>query len=171
MLYIYFCVLSIFISPFLLLLSASEKCLSSMWILNYFWTKNCVFDFVFLLENFLFINLLLHVNLLIVDGFPSINKQISTFKKKYFDDIIKKTRRQTPLLVLLFTGKWYFTWQLKWITCFERVAWKKKRRGLSEFNGMSTMCAKNVYFKFHGEYGNILWCKMSVCLSKLLFWF
>lgn len=80
--YIYFCVLSIFISPFLLLLSASEKCLSSMWILNYFWMKNCVFDFVFLLENFLFINLLLHVNLLIVDGFPSINKQISTFKKK-----------------------------------------------------------------------------------------
>lgn len=41
-----------------------------------------MFDFVFLLENFLFINLLLHVNLLIVDGFPSINKQISTFKKK-----------------------------------------------------------------------------------------
>lgn len=89
--YIYFCVLSIFISPFLLLLSASEKCLSSMWILNYFWTKNCVFDFVFLLENFLFINLLLHVNLLIVDGFPSINKQISTLKKKYFDDIIKNS--------------------------------------------------------------------------------
>lgn len=52
--------------------------------------KNCVFDFVFLLENFLFTNLLSHVILLIVDGFPSINKQISTFKKKYFDDIIKK---------------------------------------------------------------------------------
>lgn len=163
-----------------------------MWILNYFWMKNCVFDFVFLLENFLFTNLLSHVILLIVDGFPSINKQISTFKKKNILMISLNTRRQTPLLVLLFTGKWYFTWQLKWITCFEHVeggevagsevsktgrlqyilhSWKKKRRGLSEFNGMSTMCAKNVYFKFHGEYGNILWCKMSVCLSKLLFWF
>lgn len=160
MLYIYFCVLSIFISPFLLLLSASEKCLSSMWILNYFWTKNYVFGFGFL--NFLFINLLLI--LLIVDGFPSINKQISTLKKKNILMTSLKTRRQTPLLVLLFTGKWYFTWQLKWITCFEHVeggevagsevsktgrlqyilhSWKKKRRGLSEFNRMSTMGAKN----------------------------
>lgn len=79
--YIYFCVLSIFISPFLLLLSASEKCLSSMWILNYFWTKNCVFDFVFLLENFLFTNLLSHVILLIVDGFLLSTNRFQHLKK------------------------------------------------------------------------------------------
>lgn len=124
--------------------------------------KLCVWVWVFFKENFLFINLLLI--LLIVDGFPSINKQISTLKKKYILMTSLKTRRQTPLLVLLFTGKWYFTWQLKWITCFEHVeggevagsevsktgrlqyilhSWKKKRRGLSEFNRMSTMGAKN----------------------------
>lgn len=82
--------------------------------------KLCVW-LCFLLENFLFINLLLHVNLLIVDGFPSINKQISTFKKKNILMISLNTRRQMQLLVLLFTGRWCFTWQLKWITCFEHV--------------------------------------------------
>lgn len=51
--------------------------------------KNCVFDFVFLLENFLFINLLSHVILLIVDGFLLSTNRFQHLKKKYFDDIIK----------------------------------------------------------------------------------
>lgn len=147
--------------------------------------KLCVWVWVFFKENFLFINLLLI--LLIVDGFPSINKQISTFKKKNILMTSLKTRRQTPLLVLLFTGKWYFTWQLKWITCFEHVEGGEvagsevskldeyntyyileKRKGGDCLN--LTECQRWA-LKIHGEYGNILWCKMSVCLSKLLFWF
>lgn len=145
--------------------------------------KLCVWVWVFFKENFLFINLLLI--LLIVDGFPSINKQISTLKKKYILMTSLKTRRQTPLLVLLFTGKWYFTWQLKWITCFEHVEGGEvagsevskldeyntyyileKRKGGDCLN--LTECQRWA-LKIHGEYGNILWCKMSVCLSK--FWF
>lgn len=147
--------------------------------------KLCVWVWVFFKENFLFINLLLI--LLIVDGFPSINKQISTLKKKNILMTSLKTRRQTPLLVLLFTGKWYFTWQLKWITCFEHVEGGEvagsevskldeyntyyileKRKGGDCLN--LTECQRWA-LKIHGEYGNILWCKMSVCLSKLLFWF
>lgn len=147
--------------------------------------KLCVWVWVFFKENFLFINLLLI--LLIVDGFPSINKQISTLKKKYILMTSLKTRHQTPLLVLLFTGKWYFTWQLKWITCFEHVEGGEvagsevskldeyntyyileKRKGGDCLN--LTECQRWA-LKIHGEYGNILWCKMSVCLSKLLFWF
>lgn len=120
--------------------------------------KLCVW-LCFLLENFLFTNLLSHVILLIVDGFLLSTNRFQHLKKNILM-ISLKTRRQTPLLVLLFTGKWYFTWQLKWITCFEHVeggevagsevsktgrlqyilhSWKKKRRGLSEFNGMSTI--------------------------------
>lgn len=81
--------------------------------------KLCVW-LCFLLENFLFTNLLSHVILLIVDGFLLSTNRFQHLKKNILM-ISLKTRRQTPLLVLLFTGKWYFTWQLKWITCFEHV--------------------------------------------------
>lgn len=81
--------------------------------------KLCVW-LCFLLENFLFTNLLSHVILLIVDGFLLSTNRFQHLKKNILM-ISLNTRRQTPLLVLLFTGKWYFTWQLKWITCFEHV--------------------------------------------------
>lgn len=81
--------------------------------------KLCV-GLCFLLENFLFTNLLSRVILLIVDGFLLSTNRFQHLEKNILM-ISLKTRRQTPLLVLLFTGKWYFTWQLKWITCFEHV--------------------------------------------------
>lgn len=152
--------------------------------------KLCVW-LCFLLENFLFTNLLSRVILLIVDGFLLSTNRFQHLKKKYFDDIIKHSapnatfgftvyRKMIFHVAIEVNNVFWTCWRGRgcwiWSILTGRIqyilhSWKKKRRGLSEFNGMSTMGAKNVYFKFHGEYGNILWCKMSVCLSKLLFWF